>query len=260
MVTNHIPYMKRTLLAFIGILLCLHSFAQQKFYINPSVGIVWNRYVDSNERITGNMDVGNIFWDNDCIPGFLVGYKFDNNIILESGLIYHNADNRFYFSYSEISDAGGGSGSLNEGYYCIPLNIKYRITPNIPRLKIVPYVGLSFSTHTINASPYTTMYHINYAEGSTLNNMIPLDTTAIIRGYRPSKNNILINTGVSLEYQIFDRLIFTLSSNFTFGFRDFNRLDIDVILPDRIEYGEIAYRGNKFYISAGVMIPFGFKK
>lgn len=252
--------MKTTFLLLIGFVLCIQSFAQSKFYINPNVGIVWNSYKNSNEKITGNEDVGNIFGDNDWIFDLLAGYKFDNNMILESGLIYHNAVNRYHLDYPELSNAGGSSVSLGEGFLCIPVNFKYNFKTKIEKLKIVPYIGVSWSTHKINSSPYMTVYDINYSEESTFDNPIPQDTTAIVKAYRPSKNNILINYGVGFEYQILEKLIFTLSGNFSSGFSDMNRLDVDVILEDRVESGEIKYLGNKFYISGGLQIPIGFSK
>jgi hypothetical protein len=250
--------MKATLLILIGFVFYLQSSAQDKFYINPNVGIVWNSYRNSYENITGNEDVANVFWDNDWIFGLLAGYKLDNNLILESGFIYHNAVDRYHLNYSELSIVGGSSVSLGEGFYCIPLNIKYSFKTKIEKLKIIPYLGLTFSTHNINSSPYMTDYNIIYADESTFDNPIPLDTTAIIQAYRPSKNNVLINYGIGFEYQILDKLIFTLSGNFTSGFSDMNRLEVDVILADQIESGEIKYRGNKFFISGGLKIPFGF--
>lgn len=255
--------MRTTLLILIGFVFCLPSFAQSNFYIKPTVGIVWNSYTNSNENITGNEDVANIFWDNDWIFELLAGYKLENNLILESGFVYHNAANRYHLNYQHLSDlsiVGGSSVSLGEGFFCIPLNVKYNINTKLEKIKIIPYLGVSWSTHKINSSPYMSDYDIIYEEGSTIDNPIPQDTTAIIKAYRPSKNNILINYGVEFEYQILDKLIFTLSGNFTSGFSDINRLDIDVILDDNVESGEIKYRGNKFYISGGLKIPIGFGK
>lgn len=253
--------MKTILLVLIGFVLCLSTFAQSKFYVNPNVGIVWNSYKNSNEKITGNENVGNVFWDNDWILGLLAGYQFDNNMILESGLIYHNAANRYHLDYyPELSNCGGSSVSLGEGFLSVPVNVKYSFKTKIEKLKIVPYIGVSWSTHKINSSPYMTRYDIDYSEESTLYNPIALDTTAIIKAYRPSKNNILINYGVGFEYKILEKLILTLSGNLTSGFTDMNRLDIDVILEDRVESGEIKYQGNKLYISGGLKIPIGNNK
>ena len=255
--------MRTLLLIVIGFVFCLSSLAQSNFYIKPTVGIVWNSYKNSNENITGNEDVANIFWDNDWVFEFLAGYKLKNNLILESGLVYHNAANRYHLNnayYTDLSLVGGSSVSLDEGFLCIPLNVKYSINTKFKRLRIIPYLGASWSTHKINTAPYTTTHDIIYAEESSIDNLIPQDTTAIITAYRPTKNTILINYGLELEYQIFDKLIFTLSGNFTSGFSDLNRLDVDVITDSKVESGQIKYRGNKFYISGGLKIPIGFGK
>lgn len=250
----------KTALLLIGIVFSFQLFAQNNFYINPSLGIVWNSYNNSNKNITGNEDVANIFWDNDWILGFLAGYVFDNRVIIESGFMYHNAANRYHLNYPGLSIVGGSSVSLGEGYYCIPLNIKYKFETKIKKLYVLPYIGSTFSTHNINSSPYLTDHDILYSDDLTPAKFpVPQDTTAVIQGYRTSKNNILINYGVGIEYHILKNMIFTLSGNFTSGFNDMNRLDIDVFLDNETETGQINYRGNKFFVSGGLKLLFGFR-
>lgn len=245
---------------FIGFIFYLNSIAQSDFYLKPTVGIVWNSYENSNGYITGNEDVVNIFWDNDWIFELLSGYKFENNLILESGFIYHNATNRYHLNnqhFSTSNNVGGSSVSLGEGFLCIPLNGKYSINIKNEKLKILPYFGVTWSTHKINSSPYMTYYDIIFSQDASF---VPLDTSAIIKVYRPSKNNILINYGIEFEYQILDNIIFTLSGNLTSGFRDMNIIDVDVITDDKVESGKIKFLGNKFYLSGGLKIPFGHSK
>jgi hypothetical protein len=248
--------MKNWSFVLIGIFFCLQTSAQEKFYVNPNIGLVWNSYSNSNERITGNEKIGNIFWDNDLIIDLLTGYKFDNNLILETGFVYHNAVNRYYLDYPDLVIRGGSTVSLGEGYLSIPINVKYNINTKLNKLKIIPYLGLSYSTHKINSSPYDKNYDILYGEGSTFENPIPEDTTAIIQSHRISKNVILFNYGIALEYQLFENLYFTFSSNFTTGFKTMNRVSVDVFLENQTEKGSIEYKGNKFYISGGIKFPF----
>lgn len=247
--------MKKVFFIGIVVLFCSQANAQDRFFVNPKVGIVWNSYSNSNENIMGNENVANVFWDNDWIFELLAGYQFGNRMIIESGLIYHNAVNRYYFDYSELNCSGGSLVSLGEGFLCIPLNVKYSIETSLKNLVIVPYLGVSYSTHKINASPYMNIYEEVYSEWSVPPDLIPLDTTAVVSAYRPTKNNVVLNYGVGVEYKVLKNLVFTLSGNFTNGFRIHNRIDAEVILEDRVESGSIAYRGNKFYLSAGIKIP-----
>jgi hypothetical protein len=229
--------------------------AQNSFYLNPNVGIVWNSYDNSNPNITGNEDVANIFWDNDWFFNFMFGYNFKYNLTLESGIEYHNAVNRYHLNYEGLTDGGGSFVSFGEGFLSIPINIKYNINTKIKRLKIVPYVGISLSTHKINSNPYVVIHNVNYEGNSMTNNPIPEDTTSIVKAYRPNKTNLLINGGLGLEYVLFKNITFTLYANFTAGFVDMNKLSVEVLFEDESEYGDIVYRGNKFYLTGGIKIP-----
>lgn len=82
------------------------------------------------------------------------------------------------------------------------------------------------------------------------------DTIAKVSAYGYSNINILLNTGASFEYALFEQLILCASGNFTFGFTDINRVHVDVFEKNKIvDSGDIIYKGNKFYLTAGVKIP-----
>ena len=68
--------MKRVFGILCGLLFITNVFAQNSFYLNPNIGIVWNSYENSNPNITGNEDVANVFWDNDWFFSFMLGYNF----------------------------------------------------------------------------------------------------------------------------------------------------------------------------------------
>lgn len=252
--------MKRIFGILCGLLFITSVFAQNNFYLNPNIGIVWNSYENSNPNITGNEDVANIFWDNDWFFNFMLGYNFKYNLTLESGIEYHNAVNRYYLNYEGLTDGGSSFVSLGEGYLSIPINIKYNINTKIKRLKIVPYLGISLSTHKINSNPYVVIHNIDYEENSMTNNPIPVDTTSIAKAYRLNKTNILLNGGLGLEYVLFKDIIFTLYGNFTTGFVDMNKLTVEVLFEDESEYGDIVYSGNKFYLTGGIKIPINKKE
>jgi hypothetical protein len=232
--------------------------AQQSFYLKPSMGIVWNGYENSNSRITGNEKIGNIFWDNDWIFGMLVGYNLSSKFSIETGMIYHNAANRYHFDYNSLTSVGGSSVSLGDGFYEIPLNIKYSFKTGIENLKLIPYLGISGATRTIKAERYSTIHIVDYETTNAIEKPVPIDTTATINVFNPRKNSVLINGGLGLEYTPFDGIIITIYGNFTSGFNDMNELDVEVFLKDRTENGTIAFRGNKFYLSGGIKIPFRF--
>ena len=238
-----------------GLLISANVNAQNSFYLNPNVGIVWNSYDNSNPNITGNESVANIFWDNDWFFNFLFGYNLKNNITLESGIEYHNAVNRYHLNYEGFADGGGSFISLGEGFLSIPINIKYNIKTKIEGLTIVPYLGISLSTHKINSNPYVVIYNVDYKQDSITNNPILVYTTSVAKAYRPNKTNLLINGGLGLEYLLFKNITFTLYGNFTAGFVDMNKLSVEVLFEDESEYGDIIYSGNKFYLTAGIKIP-----
>ncbi|MDH5476196.1 MAG: hypothetical protein OEX22_10930 [Cyclobacteriaceae bacterium] len=230
-----------------------NSYSQNNIYYSSNVGVVWNSYANSNPHITGNEDVGNIFWDNDFIIGVLVGCEFRNNLILESGAQYHNAMNRYFLNFTDLK-RGSSNISLGEGFLDIPLNIKYKINSGIEKLNIVPYLGVTISNHTINTNPYYTIYDIEYEGNLPPINLVPVDTISIVNAYRPLKTSILINGGIGFEYTFFKRMTFTLSGNFTTGFNDMNKLTVVVFRENQTEYGEIIYQGTKFYLATSIKI------
>lgn len=256
--------MGRTFFLFaIGVIFCFNSFAQSYFYVEPIAGVVWNNYQNSNVNITGNENVKNIFWDNDYIWEIRTGFKFKNNLILESGVAYHIAADRYWLRtehFSEISHAGGTTTGLFDGFLSVPLNLKYNFQTMVKNLSIVPYFGLAWSTHGKSTTPSSPAYTIDYYFENPGDGFLRADTLAYTITHRPVENNLLINYGLGIEYQILNRLIFTLNGNFTHGFTDMNRFSVNVLSNEGTESGTIRYRGNKFYLSGGVKIPFGVRQ
>jgi hypothetical protein len=251
----------KTLSFLILILLAvLHTKAQtkDKFYINPNIGIVWNSYDNTNPNITGNENVANIFWDNDLFLGALLGYNMGKNLTIESGIQYHNAVNRVALNYEGMSLIGTSYVSFFEGFINIPLNIKYNINTGVKNLNIVPYLGLTLSTHTLGKGNFFESYNCDYDYIS--GQPQPTDTLMKISGYRPTVAAVLLNIGMGVEYNLLNKIIFTFYGNFTVGFQDINKLSVEVFLGDNTEYGDVIFKGNKFYMSGGIKIPFSFDK
>lgn len=146
---------------------------------------------------------------------------------------------------------------MDDTYFLIPVNVKYSISTPVESLKVIPYAGITLSMHTQEVGVFGTMYNEVYDPESTFPNLVVTDTSSIIRIGRPSNNNILLNAGANIEYQVLNWLVVSLSGNFTFGFTDLNRIEVEVLKPEGTEYGDIIYRGNKFYLAAGLKIPFG---
>ncbi len=252
--------MKRIIFAAFVVAWNLTSYAQADFYLNPNLGIAWNQYQNSNENITGNGTENYNFRDNDIIFSFLVGRRFENNLILETGLVYHNAENRYHLNFDESSSLAGSSVCFGEGYYCLPINIKYSISAINNKFRIVPYFGITYSRHFVASSPYLNGSMGSYSVESLDDITEVSGSTLKVTGYRTSNNNILLNCGVGLEYQLKETVYITLSANCTAGFRDINRLDVDVYLDDRTEFGEITYKGTKLYASVGVLKHYSLEK
>lgn len=241
----------------IGVLVFLFSSsidAQSGLYIKPDAGVVWNTYENTNDFITGNDIYGNLFWDVDFIGGLLVGYDFKNKIGLESGFIYHSAINRYSVSLlGRFSGFGVAASGIEQGYLIIPFNVKYNFDTGVKRLKVVPYAGLSLSTHFMPKGAYTQL-------SSSFGTLSPFQSTTTIanaeaEAYRPTQMNVLLNAGFGLEYTFYKNIAFTLNWNFTKGFTDFNVIEVELDNSGQIEYGEVIYQGEKYYLSGGFKIP-----
>ncbi|MDA3865536.1 MAG: outer membrane beta-barrel protein [Salinivirgaceae bacterium] len=237
----------------------LTLFGQSKFYINPSMGIVWNEYNNSNPRITGNEKVSNIFWDNDFIIGLMAGYNFHSQFIIESGVRYHNAANRYSLDFENNPHGGGSTISLGEGFLEIPVNVKYNIPTGIKNLYVTPYIGAAISTHKINKNPYTSSYTFEYDTIITNTLPTPSDTIDHISASRPTKNTILLTGGLGVEYTVYENIVFSIQGNFTMGFEPMNKLDVLFFSDQGTESGEIVYEGKKFFLTAGIHIPISCK-
>ncbi len=203
-----------------------------------------------------------IFANNDLFSGILLGYNLGKNLTIESGIQYHNAVNRVALNYEEISLSSTSSVCLMEGFINIPLNIKYNINTGINNLNIVPYIGMTISTHALGKGKYFETYDFIYKDEQPQlqSQSQPIDTLMKITGYRPTAVGILLNTGIGVEYKLFDKIILTLYGNFTAGFDELNKLSVEVYLNDKTEYGDVIFKGNKFYLSGGIKIPFSIGK
>ena len=227
-----------------------------KFYIQTGLGTVWNSFTNSSPSIYGNDKDDNLFWNTDLIFNINFGYNITNKISIETGIYSQWFRNRYFIDLKYSGRQGGGFYSGSTGFKRIPLNIKYNFSILNERLKIVPYLGSSILTHSQNIGQFEKEFSEHKSITAT---GFVIEGTTTVTGYRLRKMNLILNTGLGLEYALTKRFIITFYGDYSLGFDNINKVNVVSVENEFTQEGDVYYNGTNFNLNCGIKIPIGFK-
>ncbi len=236
--------MIKSVFVFLLVLLPLISFGQNKTYVGVEIGPKFEmyKYIDNGDGLYTKP----FFYSP--IYGLTLGQELSKSFILETGIYINDYGQSF-----RIKGDNGYSTSNGLLAYQIPLRLKTRVNLLKERLFMVTTIGYTFAFNNGYGSSGSGYSYTNSPEFESYNYST---RTEQVSDYSLRKTYGLIETGLSLEFQLKNSMAFYISSNYLKGFNRVVEIDVNYWINDEPEQtGVVFSNGDYFNVLAGVRYP-----
>ena len=235
--------MKKLILILIFIGLTIHSKSQDKFYIKGDIGLSKALFSSNLDELSGKEFNG--------ITGIYLGYSINKKIDFETGLNYFMISTNYYLQFDDHA-LFSSTGSSDYKYLITPFNFYYNLIIPNSKFIISPSIGISACFRQDNDVRYESLTFDDFHDLNSLT----VSMTDSITDFRikPDYNKtILINAGLNVDYNISNKIAFTIKVNISKGFNDINKLGVLIKREDDTNLnGILTNNGSHFYSSLGL--------
>ncbi len=230
---------KISLLILLLLLTTIRMFSQKQTYFGFETGVASDFYnfTDSGNRL-------------ETIPnqtgtwGFNIEHEINNYFSIETGLIRKHYRERYWFKSISTSIVKSRTTEA-ANVWQIPLLFNSRIT--LPNQKVSLLMTLGY--HFCINSDYDT-----YGHGAS---SLITSTDTLVFNYSSNSNITksfsLIETGLGIEYKVFNKVILTLSGSYFTGFREAVGFDINYkVNSEPTETANAHSKGEYWRVTIGV--------
>lgn len=223
--------------------------SEKDWYITGRFGFA----SQSNHDNSDNMIQAPTFIGNSVISEILLGYRFYNNWIIETGLGTHQLSH----GYSINRDHGFGHGSTSStggvDYVGIPLRIKHQFGLINNRFTLSPYIGLT------NMISFKEGQQGAGGESHYSRNDEPETITKTTR-FIDRKYGILIGGGATFEYRLNKTFSLVFNGERNYGLHKLSHVHVEHQVDEQTYLADIFNRGSGFKFSTGIKIAMGKSK
>lgn len=171
--------------------------------------------------------------------GFHIRQEVETQLFLESGFMI-----KFYqegVGFTPILYNGSSSGDPS---WLIPFRLGYKINVSKNNIHIAPILGYVFGINP--PFGYGASYG-TYSSGTTTINFQILESPNVSRYFS------LIQTGLALEFKLFNSIIFSLYGNYFSGFNQITILNVDYTVNSSSDYTGTAESKGQFWDIGGAI-------
>jgi len=195
--------------------------------------------------------------ENDAIAGIYFGYSINKNIDFETGINYFMISKNYTIELDDHNLISSSTGSSDYKYIIIPFNLYYNFTIPNTKFTISPLIGISACFNQENDVKYESL---TFEDFNDLSNLTVINQSDSITDYiiEPGNNRtILINAGANIDYNITNKISFSIKANISKGFNEINKHGVLVKREDDLNLnGILTNNGTHFYSSLGLKFKF----
>ncbi|MDA3910865.1 MAG: hypothetical protein PF448_05875 [Bacteroidales bacterium] len=212
--------MKKILIYILFYFTLINVFAQNLTYIGIEGGYKSDKYTTYDPA--GHLKNNGTFGGN---ASFVVGQEILESVFIESGIIIHEY-------YESIGFKSQSSTNMSNALFSLQFPIRLKTSINLlnNKLLISPYTGLKYchnldyfesDVNSGDEGSLSSNFNGDYiGSGGGISSLFSEDKFEYITQENSNlrKNFILLETGITLEYQTKNRFIFGLSTTYNTGF------------------------------------------